>query len=109
MSSILHPGAWAVIVRDGDSASSLRTTGPLRKRPLVDRHVGVHVVAVEHGHLAQRVHPVELALLVEVVEGGGLPCGAVALLDAATLDDPEQAVAVDGIDAPEVQPAMGDG
>ena len=68
------------------------------ERPGVDRLVGVHVLAVADGHLAQGVGAVEA--VVEAVEGRGLPGGAVDLVDAAALDDLEQAVGVGGVDAP---------
>ena len=64
----------------------------------MDRLVGVHEVAVADRHLAQCVRPVEA--LVEAVEGGGLPGGAVDPEHAAALDDLEQAVGVDRVHAP---------
>src|SRR5215213_330250 len=61
--------------------------------PVVDRLVGVHEVAVADRHLAQRLGAVELGVFVELVERRRLPRGAVDALQAALLDDPEQALA----------------
>src|SRR5918995_1364329 len=72
---------------------------PRALRPLVHRLVRVHVLAIEHGHPAQRLGAIQLAVLVEVMEAGRLPGGAVLHGHAAALHYPEQALAVRGGDA----------
>ena len=47
----------------------------------------MHVIPVADRHLAQGVEPLHLAVVVEAVELGGLPGGAVGERHAAALDD----------------------
>ena len=61
--------------------------------------VGVHVLAVEHGHAAQRLEAVELLVLVEAVKRAHLPGGSVLHGHAAALDHVEQTLPVGGVDA----------
>ncbi len=67
----------------------------------MDRQVRVHQLAVADGHLPQgrRAPGCPPATARQVA----LPRGAVAALDAAGLDDAEQAVAVAGVDAEVVE------
>ena len=63
------------------------------QRPSVHRLVGVHVFDVAAQHLPQCVAPVQrLLVLVDLVEGAGLPFGAVDVRGAAPFDDAEQPV-----------------
>jgi DNA-binding MarR family transcriptional regulator len=61
-------GAYAVITKEGSAL--LRRMWPIYAR---DRLVGVHELAVAQRHLAQRFLALQAAIVVEVVEDGGLP------------------------------------
>ena len=62
-------GALALAEAHARPLRGRRRPGPLGQRPVVHRLVRVHVLAVEHGHPAQRLEPVQPLALVEAVEG----------------------------------------
>src|SRR5215208_7511908 len=72
------------------------------------RLVAVHELAVAQRHLPRRLVSVHSAVVVELVEDLALPRSAIALRHAAALDYLQQAIAHRRIDAPALQPLVGD-
>src|SRR5712691_9121261 len=75
--------------------------------PGVDGAVGVHVVYVELGHLAQRLRSGQTAAL-QGGDSGGLPGGAGLAGQASLLDDGEQAVDVGLVNTPARESGTGE-
>jgi hypothetical protein len=76
-------------------------------RPGVDRLIGVHVLDVALGHQPQRLRAVGSAALGERCDCGYLPGGAGPAGKAALLDDAQQAIDMDRIDAPPTESLVG--
>jgi drug/metabolite transporter (DMT)-like permease len=75
--------------------------------PGVHGFVGVHVLDVALGHLAQRLRAAGAAVPGDLRHGGYLPGGAGLAGQAALLDDAEQPVGVGRADAQLVEPLAG--